>query len=218
MRTSTAIPVFALLSIAAGNPDPVITPAPVAAPLIPRQISDPAFVGWVSTSGQQVFSQRRYCTYPETLTVSGSFAQCCGPTAACHFYTTCTNGNLVAAATSVFCDNGYCNAGVIVPSMGASGGNSFLGCWGTEIGRSAFSLVQNIGSAPIATATTRSSSSSESSSIGGSRSVARSTFSETTAATSSRAAPASSSPGVAAVVATPLTGVMGIVAGLLAML
>lgn len=109
---------------------------------------------------------------------------------------------------------------MIVPSNGASNGNSFLGCWPTSLGRSAFDLVQTINSAAIAPANTRSSSGSGSVTGGSSGSSPRSTGSQSspTTGTSAGVAPATSSPGAAAMGAKPLTGVLGVVAGLLAML
>ncbi|KAF2280455.1 uncharacterized protein EI97DRAFT_464401 [Westerdykella ornata] len=152
MRTFIA-PIFAgLSSLAIATPDPLITPAP-ALELHLRQQSaiDPSLLGWVSTSGASAFSDLRSCDYPATLSFSGSFAQCCSKDSPCNFFSTCSDGNLIAESTSVFCDNGYCNTGLIVASAGYTGGAQYLGCWATSLGKEPFALVQTVNSSAVAT-------------------------------------------------------------------
>ncbi|KAF2256487.1 hypothetical protein BU26DRAFT_557933 [Trematosphaeria pertusa] len=164
-----------------------------------------------------------FCDFPATLTRSASFAQCCAPSSACDFFSTCSAGTLFAESTSVFCDQGYCNTGVIVSTTGAKSGESFLGCWPTSLGTAAFSVVHDIGSAPIATPTGQASSQASSgngSSSGTAEASDAGSATESPASTgTSTAESAANSTGAAAIPgAQPLTGIVGLVAGLLALL
>ncbi|KAF2106174.1 hypothetical protein BDV96DRAFT_591314 [Lophiotrema nucula] len=219
MKAIIALSTIALAKFAIAAPDPAIT---ARAQLVKRQ-DDPAMLGWVSTSGASEFSNRQTCDFPATLSTSGSYAQCCAPSSACNFWTTCSNNAVVAASTSVFCDNGLCNTGVIVPTTGAKEGTSYLGCWATSLGQDPFTMVQDIGSAPVATPTGGSSSGPSSGATSGASSRASGSgsgsVSETASATGSATAAASSSTGAAIQIgAKPLGGLLGFVAGLFALL
>jgi hypothetical protein len=76
---------------------------------------------------------------------SGSLAQCCSGSA-CTFWSSCSAGTLFASQTSLFCDQGYCNTAVLVPSIGASSGQNYLGCWATSLGQNPFTVIADIGS------------------------------------------------------------------------
>ncbi|KAE8854202.1 hypothetical protein PTNB73_01488 [Pyrenophora teres f. teres] len=70
----------------------------------------------------------RTCDYPEVLSTSGSLAQCCRTGVECVFWSFCSAATLFAQSTSLFCDQGLCNTGVLIPTAGASEGVSYLGC------------------------------------------------------------------------------------------
>jgi hypothetical protein len=94
----------------------------------------------------------RSCDYPQTLSTSGSFAQCCPESGSCPFYTACSSNTLLAAgsASAVPCDVDpglTCNTAVLATTAGASGGASYLACWQKSLGEGAFTFVQDIGSA-----------------------------------------------------------------------
>ncbi|PSN64163.1 hypothetical protein BS50DRAFT_591120 [Corynespora cassiicola Philippines] len=219
--------IVALSRAVCAAPEPAITPR-AELPVARRQdtLSDPARLGWVSESGASEFSDMRSCDSPQTLSRSGSLAQCCSPTGACEFWSTCSDGNLIAGSSSVFCDQGYCNTAVLVATPGASDGASFLGCWATSLGEDPFTIVQNVASAALAIPTTSpGSGSDEGSSSGSSRatsarssagSSAEESLSEGSATGSAPAA--TESTGAAAFAAEPLTGVFGAVAMLYALL
>lgn len=102
---------------------------------------------YIPTNLGSIVTDLRTCDFPATLTRSGSYAQCCSPSGPCNFYTSCSGNVLIAASTSVSCDTGFCNTGVIVASGGAqSGGASNLGCWATTLGTAPFSLVKTVDS------------------------------------------------------------------------
>ncbi|KAF1998116.1 hypothetical protein P154DRAFT_546977 [Amniculicola lignicola CBS 123094] len=220
----------ALPCLTIATPDPIITPIAL---LQPRQNVDPSVLGWVSSSGASVFSDLRSCDFPATLSRSGSFAQCCQVSSACNLWTTCSVGMLFAESTSVACDQGYCNTGVVVATTGAKSGESYLGCWATSLGKEPFTLVQDIGSAPIATPTP--SSSSEKASGSGSQTdpshshdhpsehvhvhtSGSATESETPTGSSTGAAASSSTGSAVKSNPQPLTGFFGLIAAVLAVL
>jgi hypothetical protein len=93
----------------------------------------------------------RTCDYPQVVSTSGSFAQCCPLSGACPFYTACSSNTLLAASGSaVPCDVNpglTCNTAVLAATAGADGGASYLACWQSTLGSSAFTFVQDIGSA-----------------------------------------------------------------------
>ena len=67
----------------------------------------------------------------------------------------------MGASTSYACETGICNTAIVLPTAGANGGKSDLGCWATNFGSSAFTLVQDIGTAgmySVSVAVYRSSS------------------------------------------------------------
>ncbi|KAK7181783.1 hypothetical protein PSPO01_12233 [Paraphaeosphaeria sporulosa] len=232
---------FVTASLAAAAPEPLIT---ARAELHPR--ADSSILGWISTSGASRLSDVRSCDFPQTLTQSGSYAQCCEKDKECNFYTTCSAGNVIAESTSVFCDEGFCNTGIILETKGATSAQSYLGCWATSLGKDPITLIQSMGAAKkskstlppsqtnsftdkhIATgpAPTGLTSSTDDSSITesgsaastGTATVSSSSESESESSPTSESSPSSSSPGAAAGVAKPLTGVVGLIAGLVAML
>ena len=53
----------------------------------------------------------------------------------------------MGASTSYACETGICNTAILLPTAGANGGKSDLGCWATNFGSSAFTLIQDIGTA-----------------------------------------------------------------------
>jgi hypothetical protein len=93
----------------------------------------------------------RTCDYPQVVSTSGSFAQCCPLSGACPFYTACSSNTLLAASGSaVPCDVDpglTCNTAILAATAGADGGASYLACWQSTLGSSAFTFVQDIGSA-----------------------------------------------------------------------
>ncbi|KAF2821225.1 hypothetical protein CC86DRAFT_470961 [Ophiobolus disseminans] len=194
-----SIVLSSVIALAAASLDPQITPR---AQLDARQNADPAFLGW-PVGASQTFSPRS-CDFPATLSRSGSLAQCCAPNAPCVFWTACTGNLLLAAQTSLACDQGYCNTAVLVQSAGASNGQEYLGCWPTSYGSARFSVVAvtpaGSSGTPGSTAATRVSSSV----VGG-----------TSAAASASAA--QSSGAASDVGRKPWTGVIGVVAVLFGM-
>jgi hypothetical protein len=184
--------------------------------ILPSQIN-------VLTPPPTTVSDSRTCDYPATLSSSGSLAQCCASASPCIFWSSCSAGTLFASQTSLFCDQGYCNTAVLVPTAGASIGQSYLGCWATSLGQEPFTLVRDIGAGSVVAG-------SEVSSVVSAASSARSSLSSAVSAASSRASsagasatqssagPATSS-GVAAVANVgPFTGVLGLVAVFFGML
>ncbi|KAH7084454.1 hypothetical protein FB567DRAFT_82912 [Paraphoma chrysanthemicola] len=198
-----------IVAIAAAAADPQVTPR---AELAQRQNSDPAFLGYISAA---TFSDARSCDFPATLSRSGSLAQCCA-SASCTFWSSCSAGTLFASQTSLFCDQGYCNTAVLVPTVGASSGQNYLGCWATSLGQNPFTIVANIGSASVGQLTSARSGNSalgRASSITGS--VARSSVTSAAGSGSptQSATGASQSTGAASAVGvTPVTGAIGLVA------
>ncbi|KAF1850471.1 uncharacterized protein K460DRAFT_361251 [Cucurbitaria berberidis CBS 394.84] len=208
--------ITSLFAAAAAVPDPLITPR---AALAPRQARDPALLGWVDAPNGQ-FSDQRSCDFPATLSSSGALAQCCA-TSSCTFWQSCSAGTLFAQQASLFCDQGYCNTAVLVPTVGASSGLQYLGCWATSLGEQAFTVVRDIGSGPVATSAP--SSGSASASAGSSAASSRATSARSSdagsasshssaSATQSSASAASSTAAAAVNTAMPLTGVFGLVA------
>ncbi|CAO2653508.1 Nn.00g029190.m01.CDS01 [Neocucurbitaria sp. VM-36] len=215
-------PTFSIVVIvaaaAAAAPDPLITPR---AELASRQdSSDPALLGWVDAPNGQ-FSDQRSCDFPATLSSSGALAQCCA-SSSCTFWQSCSAGTLFSGqSTSLFCDQGFCNTAVIVPTVGASSGVSYLGCWATSLGGSAFTIVRDIGNAPVATASSGASAQSSAKSSAASSKATTSAGSSAagSASATQSSAGATQSTGVAATDAVqPLTGVFGLVAVLFGML
>ncbi|KAH7359831.1 hypothetical protein BKA66DRAFT_573939 [Pyrenochaeta sp. MPI-SDFR-AT-0127] len=201
-----------LIAAVAAAPDPLITPR---AELSPRQNSDPAVLGWVdATNGQ--FSDLRSCDFPATLSTSGALAQCCSGSS-CTFWQSCSAGTLFAQSTSLRCDQGFCNTAVIVPTVGATSGQSYLGCWATSLGESAFTVIKDIGSAQP---TAAPSSGSARSSANGNGASSRATSARSSAGGSGGSGSATqSSPGAAQSTGAapvdavkPLTGVFGLAA------
>ncbi|RYN32016.1 hypothetical protein AA0112_g6315 [Alternaria arborescens] len=145
MKSIVAMAISSITVTVTAVPDPLVTPR---AELAPRQTSsgdDPALLGWVdATNGQ--WSDLRSCDYPATYSTSGSYAQCCAPGSSdCIFWSSCSAATLFSPQTSLFCDQGYCNTAVVVPTVGASGGVSYLGCWATSLGQEPFTLIRDIG-------------------------------------------------------------------------
>ena len=93
----------------------------------------------------------RTCDYPAVVSTSGSLAQCCSNGVECVFWSSCSAATLFAQSTSLFCDQGLCNTGVLVPTVGASEGVSYLGCWPLNYGTAAFTMVMDIGSGTFIT-------------------------------------------------------------------
>ncbi|KAH8725567.1 hypothetical protein GQ44DRAFT_771890 [Phaeosphaeriaceae sp. PMI808] len=204
-----------LIAVVAAAADPQITPR---AELTPRQNNDPAFLGYISAA---TFSDARSCDFPFTLSRSGSLAQCCSSTA-CNFWSSCSAGTLFAPSTSLFCDQGFCNTAVLVPSVGANSGQNYLGCWATSLGQNAFTIVRDIGSASVGQGTASASASASGSGRGSSSAVAtssaRSAASSAGSATQAASSAAKSSGAGSIVTAQPLTGLVGLVAVVLGML
>ncbi|KAH3911773.1 hypothetical protein HBI56_139470 [Parastagonospora nodorum] len=205
--------ISSLVALTAAAPDPLITPrAEVAA----RQDTNPAALGYVSAS---TFSDLRSCDYPATLSRSGSLAQCC-QSSSCIFWSSCSAGTLFASQTSLFCDQGYCNTAVLVPTVGASSGQNYLGCWATSLGQSPFTIVADVGSAAVGVATgsvTGSSSARATGASSGGRSNAATSATGSATPASSSVAVQSSGAAEHAVV-QPLTGLFGLVAMVFGML
>jgi len=142
--------------------EPAVT---AAAMLEPRQIFyDPALVGYPSaSSGCKSFAVStrvsfadasideigRTCDYPQVVSTSGSFAQCCPLSGACQFYITCSSNTLLGTSgRAVACDANpglTCNTAILATTAGADGGASYLACWQSTLGSSAFTFVQDIG-------------------------------------------------------------------------
>ncbi|KAF1968437.1 hypothetical protein BU23DRAFT_602175 [Bimuria novae-zelandiae CBS 107.79] len=222
-----ALSFVAVAPLAAGAPEPQIT---ARAALHPR--ADSSILGYISTSGASELTDLRSCLWPATLTQSGSYAQCCEADKPCDFFTTCSAGNVIAESTSIFCNWGYCNTAVMVPSAGDESGKSVLGCWATDIGERAFYLVQDgsgvtshsgRSTTTVPSLTQRPSDSRSDSSAAPTGTATESFESESETETGSPSptgeiTPSSSSPGAAAGVTRPLTGFVGFIAGLLAVL
>ncbi|PNS16717.1 hypothetical protein CAC42_4681 [Sphaceloma murrayae] len=204
-----------LLAYAYALADPMVT---AAAQLAPRA-DDPALVGYISASGG--FKDARSCDFPQTVSTSGNYVQCCPTTGACPFYTSCSSNTLLAASATVPCDVDpalTCNTGIVAPSTGAAGGASYLACWQTSLGSNPFTFVRNIGSATVvapSTTGTGSASNTESTSRSSASSSAGSSTSRATS-TSSRSSSAgagSSSAGAASTSASSSTNIAGVVTG-----
>ncbi|KAF2763243.1 hypothetical protein EJ05DRAFT_472160 [Pseudovirgaria hyperparasitica] len=211
MKPVFTVGLIALAQLATAVQDPLITHAPR---LIPRQ-NDGELVGYVSTSGaSEVITPAQQCDPTATLTSSGAYATCCPTSGSCNFFTSCSDGNLLAASTNVYCDQGYCNTGVIVPTAGASDGLSYLACWATEYGTDPFALVQTPGDA-MAT-----NSGDNDSSENGSPMSTRGTTTRASSSVSDSAAPSSTSGGAAAYVGSDALsgGVLGVFAMVFGML
>ncbi|KAF1912851.1 hypothetical protein BDU57DRAFT_521410 [Ampelomyces quisqualis] len=205
MKLIATSSLFAVAVTAAA--DPQITPR---AELAPRQNSDPAFLGWVSAS---TFTDNRSCDFPATVSRSGSLAQCCSGDS-CTFWSSCSAGTLFASQTSLFCDQGYCNTAVLAPTVGASGGQSYLGCWATSLGQSPFTIIADIGSAPQGQQTGSVPGSSGAS-------TARTTSGSTAPSSETPTSPAAGTTSTGAAngaVVQPLTGAFGLVAMVLSLL
>ncbi|KAF2676092.1 hypothetical protein K458DRAFT_397335 [Lentithecium fluviatile CBS 122367] len=203
---------------AIATPDAQIT---ARAKLHVRQDVDPSVLGWVSSSGASEFSDFRSCDFPATLSRSGSYAQCCGTSSACNFFTSCSVNTVFAESATVSCDNAICNTGVIVSTTGAKSRASFLGCWASSLGTDAFTLVQDVGSAPTGTPTPTPSETSSNSSSRASSNTATSRFGTTTdlsSPTGSDASGTASTGAAASGTSQPLSGMVGLFAGFLALL
>ncbi|KAH6868504.1 hypothetical protein BKA58DRAFT_440950 [Alternaria rosae] len=212
MKSIAALAAYFLVAVTTAAPDPLITPRAELAPRQTSSESDPALVGWIdATDGQ--FSDLRSCDYPATFSTSGTFAQCCAPDSDCTFWSSCSSAALLAGSTSLFCDQGYCNTAVVVPTVGASKGVDFLGCWATSLGTGAFTVVRDIGDADVAPA-----SSTETGDEGTTGSSPTSTAADASASETSSSATESSTDAdvttgsAAAETLEPLTGVVGLVA------
>lgn len=227
MKTAVVCTFAAAMHLAAAIPDAVITPA---AQLQPRQDAGPSLLGCVHTRGKSEYApeDRRTCDFPATLTVRGELAQCCEPSAACNFFSECSAGTLFAESTSVFCDQGYCNTGVIIESTAEQTATvGFLGCWPTELGEDLITLMRWKGDppqgtvvAPTATGEDGAMSTSESDSV--ETASATETGDESTPATDGESTETSSttpsSTGGAAPLALGSFGVLGMLAGAVAVL
>ncbi|KAG9196996.1 hypothetical protein G6514_002697 [Epicoccum nigrum] len=217
------------LATAASSPDAQITAAAQLGKH--RRQADPALLGYISADGASSFSDARTCDFPATLSSSGSLAQCCSGSD-CVFWSSCSAGTLFAQATSLRCDQGYCNTAVLVATPGAKSGESYLGCWATSLGEGPFTIVKDVGSAiatPTATASEESASASASATVSTRASAAsgtRSSASASAKSSASRSASAEASgtatesstsetPSTGAAVANaakPLTGAVGLLA------
>jgi len=93
----------------------------------------------------------RTCDYPAVVSTSGSLAQCCGNGIECVFWSSCSVATLFAQSILLFCDQGTCNTGVLVPTVGASEGVSYLRCWPLNFETAAFTMVMDIGSGTFIT-------------------------------------------------------------------
>ncbi|CAI6336329.1 unnamed protein product [Periconia digitata] len=149
-----------LCQILLGVVEAQITPGP-ALPVRQESKADPTLLGWVSTSGASKFSDQRVCDFPSTVSRSGAYAKCCAASVPCNLYTTCSGNVLVAPSTSVPCEQGICNTGVIVASTGTAQqqGVSNIECWATGLGTKAFWLVTDVNNSATATPTTASATS-----------------------------------------------------------
>ncbi|KAF2028314.1 hypothetical protein EK21DRAFT_70027 [Setomelanomma holmii] len=203
-----------LIASAAAAADPQITPR---AELAPRQNSGPAFLGYISAA---TFSDARSCDYPAILSRFGSLAQCCA-SSSCVFWSSCSAGTLFSSQTSLFCDQGYCNTAVLVKTVGASSGQNYLGCWATSLGQSAFTVVADIGSAPVGQVTSARSGSAASSArqTSGASSATRSTSAAGIGSATQSATGAAQSTGSASHNAVkPIAGALRMVAMLFGLL
>ncbi|KAM0719937.1 hypothetical protein Q7P37_004072 [Cladosporium fusiforme] len=189
---------FAASAFAIDPELPVIT----AAARLYRRQEDPAFVGLV---GDQ-FDEPRSCDFPQTVSTSGSFVQCCPTSGACPFYTTCSSNTLVASNATVPCDVDpalTCNTGWVLTADNDLNTGSYLACWQTSLGTSPFTILRNLdATATSAPGNASSSSSSTSKETSSSASDGSSSTSSTDSANDSTASGASetSSSAAAAVV------------------
>ncbi|KAL1591165.1 hypothetical protein WHR41_00169 [Cladosporium halotolerans] len=138
---------------------PAITPAP----RLHRRQDDPALVGYV----EQAFYESRRCDYPQTVSTSGSYVQCCPATGECPFYTTCSSNTLLAANATVPCDVDAtlaCNTGLVFATRDAADPASYLACWQTSLGSDALTIIQSVDETAVAGGSTRSASGSGSTS------------------------------------------------------
>ncbi|KAH9880235.1 hypothetical protein IAQ61_000524 [Plenodomus lingam] len=219
MRPTLAIPIATFMAAvhAVRAPDPVITPAGIVAA---RQ-EDAGLLGWVDAGNGQL-SDQRSCDYPATLSTSGSLAQCC-TASTCTFWESCSAGTLFAGPSiSLFCDQGYCNTAVLVRTVGADSGASYLGCWATSLGEAAFTIIGNVGgvgateSAADTGSGVKVSESAVSSTARGSSGVSGTVVEIGGSAVLTSVGAAASSTtatgtGAAGLVARPLRGVLGLV-------
>ncbi|KAL6703388.1 hypothetical protein ACN47E_009730 [Coniothyrium glycines] len=205
-----ALALASLVATGAAVADAAVTPRAE----LGRRQEDPALLGWVDAVNGQ-FSDSRACDYPATLSSSGALAQCCASGAACVFWSSCSAGTLFAAATSLLCDQGYCNTAVLLPTVGAGTGaaQSYLGCWATTLGQAPFTLIRDIGPAAVVPPTTASASAAPSATSLRSALETRRTESAsqpTAAATTSTAAAAAAA--AASSIPDKVGGVLGLVA------
>lgn len=156
-------------------------------------------------------SDLRACDFPATLSSSAALAQCCTDSA-CVFWQACSAGTLFAESpsTSLRCDQGYCNTAIILPTVGAPAGHSYLGCWATTLGENPFTIVRDIGN-------TNSPPTPSSAPSPPATSAPSSTATSGSPRQSSAAAPQSTAAAAVDSVQPP-TAVFGLVALLLAML
>ncbi|CAG5153234.1 uncharacterized protein ALTATR162_LOCUS3091 [Alternaria atra] len=211
MMPIVAIAGSVLAATATAALDPLITPR---AELAPRQTpsgNDPALVGWVDATNEQ-WSDLRSCDYPATYSTSGSFAQCCASGSSdCIFWSSCSAATLFAAQTSLFCDQGYCNTAVVVPTVGASEGVSYLGCWATSLVQEAFTLVRDIGNADVASRSSDVSGDGSTASGSPASTAASESASETSSSATEASGSATPTTGAAAIETVgPLAGVVGL--------
>ncbi|KAM0711918.1 hypothetical protein Q7P35_001288 [Cladosporium inversicolor] len=186
--TLIALSAFTIGALAAA--EPAVT---AAAMLDPRQLAiNPALVGYISVSDG--YDNSRACDFPQVVSTSGSFAQCCPLSGACPFYTACSSNTLLAASGSaVPCDVNpglTCNTAVLATTAGSDGGASYLACWQSTLGSSAFTFVQDIGSASVAAPASTTGSGSA---VSTSASQASATDSDTASSTASQSSNGSSS-------------------------
>ncbi|RYN96243.1 hypothetical protein AA0120_g3293 [Alternaria tenuissima] len=215
MKSIVAMAISSTTVTVTAVPDPLITPR---AELAPRQTSsrdDPALLGWVdATNGQ--WSDLRSCDYPATYSTSGSYAQCCAPGSSdCIFWSSCSAATLFSPQTSLFCDQGYCNTAVVVPTVGASGGVSYLGCWATSLGQGPFTLIRDIGDVDVAPSSSTVSSEDSTASASPDSTTASGSTSETLTNGAESSTSATPTTGAAAVA---MSGSFAGMIGLLAML
>jgi len=151
-------------------------PAPTPAAQLMHRATDPSIIGYMSASGG-AYSIGQSCDFPATASTSGNYVQCCKSGSSCPFWTSCSGNTLMGPSTSYGCDTGMCNTALLIATPGASNPKSDLGCWATSFGSSAFTLVQDIGSATVvggatagsvSIASTKASSGSQASATGSS--------------------------------------------------
>lgn len=139
-------------------------------------------------------------------------------------WSSCGGGTLFAQSTSLRCDVGYCNTAVLVATPGATSGESYLGCWATDLGEAPFTIVKEVsttgsvpgssasGSGNVASNTESSSTRSTAPPSGSGSSSGSGSAASSGTPTQSSTGSAQSSGAAAANIAKPLTGVFGLVA------